>query len=68
MTLFQNTRCSNKITNYYVAKFNENHKNIAEVKVVMIPEGFIFIQSAGTASENNGVTDDLNRHHLKNQR
>lgn len=48
-----------KITNYYVAKFNENHKNIAEVKVGDdTGRVSIFIQSAGTASENNGVTDE----------
>ena len=48
-----------KITNYYVAKFNENHKNIAEVKVSDdTGRVSIFIQSAGTASENNGVTDE----------
>lgn len=48
-----------KITNYYVAKFNENHKNIAEVKVNDdTGRVSIFIQSAGTASENNGVTDE----------
>ena len=48
-----------KITNYYVAKFNENHKNIAEVKVDDdTGRVSIFIQSAGTASENNGVTDE----------
>lgn len=48
-----------KITNYYVAKFNENHKNIVEVKVDDdTGRVSIFIQSAGTASENNGVTDE----------
>lgn len=48
-----------KITNYYVAKFNENHKNIVEVKVDDdTGRVSIFIQSAGTASENNGATDE----------